>query len=111
MAKQSPAKIKKLAAQAKRAGAERRAQKKTERESSTTESNAVIDEYEGVDGVWRELGLATPARRALIEDGLFHVSDLRKTSLASLKELPGMTPNALRVLISEMKKLDLTFRK
>lgn len=111
MAKQSPAKLKKLAAQAKREGAARRAQKKTERESSATESDFVIDEYEGIDGVWRELGLATQARRALIEDGLFHISDLRKTSLASLKELNGMTPNALRVLISEMKKTDLTFRK
>ena len=111
MAKPSPAKLKKLAAQARRAGAERRAQKKTERESSTTESNVVMDEYEGIDGVWRELGLATPARRALIEDGLIQLSDLRKTSLAGLRELNGMSPNSLRVLISAMKKADLTFRK
>ena len=111
MAKPSPAKLKKLAAQARRAGAERRAQKKTERESSATESNVVMDEYEGIDGVWRELGLATPARRALIEDGLIQLSDLRKTSLAGLRELNGMSPNSLRVLISAMKKADLTFRK
>ena len=54
------------------------------------------------------IGLPAPARRALIDDGLFSVSDLRKTSLAALKELHGMGPNAIRVLVAEMKKADLS---
>ncbi|MSV39745.1 MAG: RNA polymerase [Actinobacteria bacterium] len=57
------------------------------------------------------MGLDAPARRALIDDGLFQLSDLRKTSLAALKELEGMGPNAIRVLVAEMKKADLSFRK
>ena len=44
-------------------------------------------------------------------DGLFVLSDLRKTSLAALKELHGMGPNTIRVLVAEMKKADLSFRK
>ena len=111
MAKQSPAKIKKLAAEAKRAGAANRAEKKAKKELTATISDVVLDAYESVDLVWRELGLAAPARRALIDDGLFQLSDLRKTSLAAIKELPGMGPNAIRVLVSEMKKADLSFRK
>lgn len=111
MAKQSIAKTKKLAAEAKRAAASRRAEKKARDESSATESDHGLDRYEAVDGHWRELGLAAPARRALIDDGLFTVSDLRKTSLAALKELHGMGPNAIRVLVAEMKKADLSFRK
>jgi hypothetical protein len=70
-----------------------------------------LDYYTSVDQVWVELGLAAPARRALIDDGLFKLSDLRKTSLAAVKELHGMGPNAIRVLTTEMKKADLSFRK
>ena len=111
MAKQSPAKIKKLAAEAKRAGAANRAEKKASKESSVSNNTDVIDAYEGVDHHWREIGLAAPARRALIDDGLFQLSDLRKVSLAAIKELHGMAPNAIRLLAAEMKKVDLSFRK
>ncbi|MSX58862.1 MAG: hypothetical protein F2766_02690 [Actinobacteria bacterium] len=64
-----------------------------------------------MDGQWREIGLAAPACRALIDDGLFQLSDLRKISLAALKELDGMGANAIRILVAEMKKADLSFRK
>ncbi|MTA85389.1 MAG: RNA polymerase [Actinobacteria bacterium] len=56
------------------------------------------------------MGLAAPARRALIDDGHYKVSDLRKVSLAALKELHGMGPNAIRILVAEMKKQDISFR-
>lgn len=111
MAKQSPAKTKKLAAEAKRSAAARRAEKKVRDKSSTAESDHDLERYEAIDGHWRELGLSAPARRALIDDGLFQLTDLRKTSLAALKELHGMGPNAIRILVTEMKKADLSFRK
>lgn len=111
MAKQSPAKIKKLAAEAKRAGAANRAEKKASKESSVSNNSDLIDAYAGVDHHWREIGLAAPARRALIDDGLFQLSDLRKVSLAAIKVLHGLAPNAIRVLVAEMKKADLSFRK
>ena len=110
MAKQSPARTKMLASQAKKAAAERRAEK-TKSNSVTTASEINTDKYSELDGDWVAIGLAAPARRALIDDGLFTVSDLRKTSLAALKELHGMGPNAIRVLVAEMKKADLSFRK
>ncbi|CAB4702632.1 unannotated protein [freshwater metagenome] len=111
MAKKSPAKVKKLAAQAKRDGAANRAEKKAKKESAISNENTVIDAYAAVDGSWQEIGLAAPARRALVDEGLFQLSDLRKLSLAAIKELHGMGPNAIRVLVSEMKKADLSFRK
>jgi len=111
MAKQSPAKTKKLAAEAKRAGAANRAEKKAKKVAAATNSDDTLDAYAAVDGQWREIGLAAPACRALIDDGLFQLSDLRKTSLAALKELDGMGANAIRILVTEMKKADLSFRK
>ena len=111
MAKKSPAKVKMLAAEAKRGAAALREEKKKQSEVSASNSQDQIDHYESLDATWRELGLAAPARRALIDDGLFEVVDLRKVSLAALKELHGMGPNAVRVLVNEMKKADLAFRK
>lgn len=114
MAKKSPAKIKKEAAEIKRAAMARREEKRLQKlsqQSNVDNSEVDLEYYATVDQVWVELGLAAPARRALIDDGLFKLSDLRKTSLAAVKELHGMGPNAIRILVSEMKKADLSFRK
>jgi hypothetical protein len=54
--------------------------------------------------------LAAPARRALIDDGLYKISDLRKVSLAALKELHGMGPNAIRIIVEAAKKADIQLR-
>ena len=114
MAKKSPAKIKKEAAQIKRDAAARREEKRLQKlnsQSTPTQDEVDLEYYASVDQAWVEIGLAAPARRALIDDGLFKLSDLRKTSLAAIKELHGMGPNAIRILTTEMKKVDLSFRK
>ena len=111
MAKKSAAKIKMEAAEVKRAAAARREEKKKQSQNPTTNGTVEIDRYEALDGAWRAIGLAAPARRALVDDGLFELADLRKVSLAAVKELHGMGPNAVRVLVAEMKKADLAFRK
>ena len=111
MAKKSAAKIKMEAAEIKRAAAARREEKKLRNTIPVSNDDVDLDYYATVDQAWVEIGLAAPARRALIDDGLFKLSDLRKTSLAAIKELHGMGPNAIRILISEMKKADLSFRK
>lgn len=109
MAKASPAKLKKLQGEAKRAAAERKAAKSASR-LAAIHGDVETDPYENVDGAWREIGLAAPARRALIDEGYYTISDLRKASLAALKELHGMVPNAIRILIAEAKKADIQLR-
>jgi len=111
MAKKSAAKIKMEAAEIKRAAAARREEKKQQSETVVTNGTADLDRYESLDSAWLEIGLAAPARRALVDDGLFELADLRKVSLAAVKELHGMGPNAIRILTTEMKKADLSFRK
>ena len=108
MAKQSPAKIKKLRGEAMRAAAERKAARAI---SASTQNEVDLDAYAGVDGPWRELGLSAPARRALIDEGYYKLSDLRKVSLDAIKDLHGMGPNTIRILTTAMKKADLSFRK
>lgn len=111
MAKKSPAKVKKLAAEAKRNAALNREAKRISAEPEKQEEYEASDKYDSLDAGWRKIGLAAPSRRALVDNGLYEVSDLRKVSLAAVKELPGMGPNAIRILISELNKLDLSFRK
>jgi hypothetical protein len=111
MAKKSAAKVKMLAAEAKRSAAERRAEKKASLESANSNSDLDLDRHQAQGEYWRELGLGAPAIRALVDDGLFELADLRKISLAAAKELEGMTPNAIRILVDKLKKSDLSFRK
>ncbi len=111
MAKKSPAKVKKLAAEAKRSAASNREMKRLVHQSDLPKSDLASEKYEALDGEWRSIGLAAAARRALVDDGLFQVSDLRKISLSAIKELEGMNANSIRILISELNKMDLSFRK
>ena len=111
MAKKSAARIKMEAAEIKRAAAARREEKKKQSEINATNETTELDRYQSLDAAWREIGLAAPARHALVDDGLLELSDLRKVSLAAVKELHGMGPNAIRILTTEMKKADLSFRK
>jgi hypothetical protein len=111
MAKKSAAKIKMEAAEIKRAATARREEKKKQSELVSTSQATELDRYQSLDGAWREIGLTAPARRALVDDGLLELADLRKVSLAAIKELPGLSANSIRILVDEMKKADLAFRK
>jgi len=93
-----------------REAAARRAAKAKDSNNSNNGGEVDLDAYAAVDGIWVELGLAAPARRALIDEGLYKVSDLRKYSLDAIKDLHGMGPNAIRILITAMKKSDINFR-
>jgi hypothetical protein len=99
-----------LRSEAMRAAAMRRAAKANEK-CAVTQGEVDLDAYAEVDEAWREIGLAAPARRALIDDGLYKLSDLRKVSLDAIKDLHGMGPNAIRILVDAMKKKDLSFRQ
>ena len=111
MAKASRAKIKMTQAKIAREAAARRAEKANSKNSTANNSEVDLAAYAAVDGAWVELGLAAPARRALIDEGLYKVSDLRKYSLDAIKDMHGMGPNAIRILITAMKKSDISFRK
>ena len=59
-----------------------------------------LSKYDKVDGAWRELGLAAPARRALIDNNVVRLSDLKRFTYAEVSKFHGMGPNALGLLKS-----------
>ena len=65
----------------------------------------------GNDVVWKELGLAAPARRALVNSKITKLQQLSKFRESEIAELHGMGPSALQVLKDAMKRNKFTFRK
>ena len=72
----------------------------------------VVDQsaHDKAEAEWEKIGLDSTARQALVEAKLLKVSDLRKVSLEKLKLLHGIGPNEIRILVSEMKSRDISFR-
>ena len=63
------------------------------------------------DQVWKLLGLAAPARRALLNAKLTKVSQLQKHRREAIAALHGMGPNAMKILDAAMKSAGVKFKK
>ena len=63
-----------------------------------TRGEVDLEWYAQHDEVWRELGLAAPARRALVNAGLLTFKDVKKFPRSELETLHGMGPKALALL-------------
>lgn len=68
---------------------------------------AGVESYELHDQEWQKIGLAAPARRALVDAKLYKVSDLRKITLSELSAMHGMGKSAIARIkvIMEAKKI------
>ena len=67
-------------------------------------------DYDEFDGEWRKIGLAAPARRALVDAKLYKVSDLRKIRLEDLAALHGMGKSAIARIKQIMEAKVIRFR-
>ena len=65
---------------------------------AVTRGEVDLSKYAKVDGIWRELGIAAPARRALVDAKILKISDLKKWSDEELLSLHGMGPTAIKIL-------------
>jgi hypothetical protein len=84
--------------------------KKIDSNCPVTRGEVDLDWYAEHDGAWRELGLASPARRALVNAGLLKLSDLKKISREKLAAQHGMGPSALKILDAEMTSKGWKFK-
>ena len=74
---------------------------------SVTKGEVDLSAYAKVDGVWKALGLAAPARRALVDNNVLKLTDLKKFTIDQVADFHGMGPNALSLL----KKAKAPFKK
>jgi uncharacterized protein YdhG (YjbR/CyaY superfamily) len=70
-----------------------------------------LAKYEKLDGDWKAIGIAAPARRALVDAKLLKIADLKNISERKLNGLHGIGPNALKILKTEMKRRKISFAK
>ena len=66
---------------------------------------------ESGDGIWKEIGLGAPARRALANEKILRVSDLAKFTQAQIEALHGMGPFTMPKLLTAMKQEGVKFIK
>ena len=75
-----------------------------------TQGKVDLNMYDKLDGEWKKIGLAAPARRALINAKLIKITDLKKITEKQLMALHGMGPSSLPIIKREMKKLKIKFK-
>ncbi|MEY4322437.1 MAG: hypothetical protein RL410_218 [Actinomycetota bacterium] len=66
---------------------------------------------QGDDSVWKALGIAAPARRALLNAKITKLEQLVKKSESDIAQLHGMGPSAMTVLRAALKQKKLSFKK
>ena len=69
-----------------------------------------LTRYEKYDTEWRVLGLAAPARRALVNAKIYTYSHLEKKTRAQVSALHGMGPSAVSRLLKAMRSRRLKFK-
>lgn len=69
------------------------------------------DKHDPLEQEWLRIGLAGPARRALVNAKLYKVSDLRKISLDELMALHGMGKSAVARIRQIMDAKKISFKK
>lgn len=67
--------------------------------------------YSKFDHYWRTLGVAAPARRGLIDNKIFKLSDLRQWSRTDFMQIHAMGPKASSLIISEMQIKKVNFKR
>ena len=70
-----------------------------------------LKKYEKLDGYWREIGIAAPARRGLIDKKILKLSDLKKITEKEFNEIHAMGPVASKIIKSNMQKSGIGFKK
>lgn len=75
-----------------------------------TRGDVDLEWYAQRDAAWVKLGIAAPARRALINLELFQLSELTTVNRNELAKAHGMGPKTMRVLDELLAKNGMQFK-
>jgi uncharacterized protein YdhG (YjbR/CyaY superfamily) len=70
-----------------------------------------LSKYEKLDANWRELGLAAPARRGLVDAKILKLADLKKITESEFLKIHAIGPSARKIVTGEMKRKKISFAK
>jgi uncharacterized protein YdhG (YjbR/CyaY superfamily) len=69
-----------------------------------------LKKYQELDGYWRELGIAAPARRGLVDNKIYTLAHLKKWSEKDFMKIHAMGPSAAKIIKAEMKRKKVRFK-
>jgi uncharacterized protein YdhG (YjbR/CyaY superfamily) len=69
-----------------------------------------ISKYAKLDRYWKSIGVAAPARRGLVDNKLFTLTDLRKCTRKDFMHIHAMGPKASQLIMKEMRRKKITFK-
>ena len=69
-----------------------------------------LKKYEKLDGYWKSIGVAAPARRGLIDKKLLKLTDLKKLRESDFLSIHAMGPSAAASIKKEMRRKKVSFR-
>ncbi len=78
--------------------------------SSCKNGRVNVNKYEKFDSEWRALGLAAPARRALVDAKIYTYKHFEKKTRAQISALHGMGPSAMNLILKAMRSRRLKFQ-
>ena len=67
--------------------------------------------YSKLDGYWKSLGIAAPARRGLVDNNVLKLSDLKKWAESDFKKIHAMGPKASAIIKREMRRKKISFKQ
>ena len=70
-----------------------------------------LAKYEKLDLYWKSIGVAAPARRGLIDNSLYKLSDLKKITRAQFLKIHAIGDNATKVIEREMRSHKISFKR
>ena len=65
--------------------------------------------YSKLDGYWKSLGIAAPARRGLVDNNVLKLSDLKKWAESDFMKIHAMGPKASAIVKREMRRKKISF--
>ena len=67
--------------------------------------------YSKLDGYWKSLGVAAPARRGLVDNKILKLSDVKKWREADFLKIHAMGPKAAAIITKEMRSRKIDFKR
>lgn len=69
-----------------------------------------LQKYSKSDSYWRELGIAAPARRGLVDNQLITLNDLQRITEGEFLKIHAIGPKAAAIIAKKMKRAGINFR-
>lgn len=70
-----------------------------------------ISKYSKLDGYWKSLGIAAPARRGLVDNKIMKLSDVKRWRESDFLKIHAMGPKAAAIIKKEMRSKKIHFKR